>query len=331
MKSARHGNLKLISGTNHPEMAQNLAKALNIKLADVTLGRFSDGEVKVDINENIRGSDLFLLQPTCPPVNDSLMELLVLADAARRASAARITAVMPYFGYARQDRKASPRAPISAKLVANMLTAAGVDRLLTIDLHASQVQGFFDLPVDNLHAGAVLAGYIRQNLSQEPLTVVAPDVGGVARAKSFARRLDAPLAIIDKRRPAPNQAVVETLIGDIKGRTCLLLDDMVDTAGTLCSAAECLQKNGAKTVHAAATHGLLNSPALERIEKSAIETLWLTDTTPKPSKAQSSKIQTISIVPFLAEALRRVAQEESIEELYQDFNVSLLDKARIIA
>ncbi|HRX89557.1 MAG TPA: ribose-phosphate diphosphokinase, partial [Steroidobacteraceae bacterium] len=308
------------AGNANPLLAQDIARHLMTPLGRAMVGRFSDGEVNVEIMENVRGRDVFILQPTCPPANDHLMELLVMVDACRRASAARITAVVPYFGYSRQDRRPrATRAAITAKLVANMLQSAGVDRLLTIDLHADQIQGFFDIPVDNVYASPVLLGDAwRQR--QEKMIVVSPDVGGVVRARALARRLDdADLAIIDKRRPRPNESKVMNIIGDVVGKSCILVDDMVDTAGTLCAAAQALKDEGATRVVAYITHAVLSGNAIEKISKSTLDELVVTDTIPLSTAARNcGRIRQLSVAALLAETIRRIRDEESVSSLYVD-------------
>jgi ribose-phosphate pyrophosphokinase len=312
--------LALFAGNANPALAQDIARHLQTKLGDAEVARFSDGECKVELMENVRGRDVFIVQPTCPPANDTLMELLVMVDAFRRASAARITAVMPYFGYARQDRRPrATRSPITAKLVANMLSSAGVNRLVTIDLHANQVEGFFDIPVDNLYASPVLLGDAWKQ-SYRNMIVVSPDVGGVVRARAFAKRLDdADLAIIDKRRPRPNESKVMNIIGDVKGKTCVLVDDMVDTAGTLCVAAKALKNEGALKVVAYITHAVLSGKAVELISDSVLDELVVTDTVPLSQAAKScGRIRQLSVAALLAETIRRIRDEESVSSLYVD-------------
>lgn len=312
--------MKIISGTAHRELAERISQSVGIQLTDVTVNTFPDGESFVKINENIRGKDVFLIQPTCPPTNHNIMELCVMVDAARRASAGRITAVVPFFGYARQDRKDQPRVPITAKLVANLLTAAGVDRVLTMDLHAAQIQGFFDIPVDNLFGAPILGNYYLKQFGRgnEDFMVVSPDVGSVARARAFAQKLDMPLAIVDKRRQKANSSEVMNIIGDVRGKNVILLDDMVDTAGSLCHAADALVDiGGAKEIYACASHGVLSGPALERIEKSPIKELILLDTIPYPKdKPQCGKIRYLSVAPIFAEAIERIYEEVSISSLF---------------
>jgi ribose-phosphate pyrophosphokinase len=312
--------LALFAGNSNPALAQDIARHLQTRLGDAEVARFSDGECKIELMENVRGRDVFLIQPTCPPANDTLMELLVMVDALRRASAARITAVVPYFGYARQDRRPrATRSPITAKLVANMISGAGVNRLVTIDLHANQVEGFFDIPVDNLYASPVLLGDAWKQ-GYRNVIVVSPDVGGVVRARAFAKRLDdADLAIIDKRRPRPNESKVMNIIGDVKGKTCVLVDDMVDTAGTLCVAAKALKNEGAQRVIAYITHAVLSGKAVDLISSSVLDELVVTDTIPLSEQAKScGRIRQLSVAALLAETIRRIRDEESVSSLYVD-------------
>ena len=312
--------LALFAGNANPQLAQDVAKHLGQPLGRAYVGRFSDGEVNVELMENVRGRDVFIMQPTCPPANDNLMELLIMVDACRRASAARITAVVPYMGYARQDRRVrGTRMSIAAKLVANMLSSAGVTRLLTIDLHAEQISGFFDIPVDNVYASPVLLGDAWRQQYQN-MIVVSPDVGGVARARALAKRLDdADLAIIDKRRPRPNESKVMNIIGEVEGKTCLLIDDMVDTAGTLCQAAAALKEEGALKVVAYITHPVLSGTAVEKISKSALDELVVTDTIPLSAAAKAcDRIRLLSVAGLLAETIRRIRDEESVSSLYVD-------------
>ncbi|HEY2808129.1 MAG TPA: ribose-phosphate pyrophosphokinase [Steroidobacteraceae bacterium] len=312
--------LALFAGNANPALAHEIARNLQTPLGRASVGRFSDGEINVELMENVRGRDVFILQPTCPPANDSLMELLVMIDACRRASAARITAVVPYFGYSRQDRRPrATRSAITSKLVANMVSSAGVDRLLTVDLHSDQIEGFFDIPVDNVYASPVLLGDAWKQ-SYRDLIVVSPDVGGVARARAFAKRLDdTELAIIDKRRPRPNESKVMNIIGEVEGKTCMLVDDMVDTAGTLCQAAQALRDEGAVKVVAYITHAILSGAALERIAKSALDELVVTDTIPLSAAAKAvGRIRQLSVAELLAETIRRIRDEESVSSLYVD-------------
>jgi ribose-phosphate pyrophosphokinase len=312
--------LALFAGNANPALAHDVAKHLGTPLGRAYVGRFSDGEVNVELMENVRGRDVFILQSTCPPANDNLMELLIMVDACRRASAARITAVVPYMGYSRQDRRMrGSRMSIAAKLIANMLSSAGVTRMLTIDLHSEQIQGFFDIPVDNVYASPVLLGDAwRQQYKN--MIVVSPDVGGVARARALAKRLDdADLAIIDKRRPRPNESKVMNIIGDVEGRTCVLIDDMVDTAGTLCQAAQALKDDGAVKVVAYITHPVLSGNAVDKISKSALDELIVTDTIPLSAAAKGcTRIRQLSVAGLLAETIRRIRDEESVSSLYLD-------------
>ena len=310
----------IFAGNAHPALARDIAYHLNLPLGRIALSRFSDGEINVEIMENVRGREVFVVQPTCPPVNEHLMELLIIADACQRASAARITAVIPYFGYGRQDRRRrAARVPITAKLVANMLVQAGVDRVLTVDIHADQIQGFFDIPVDNVYASPVLLGDVWKQKYKE-MVVVSPDVGGVERARALAKRLDdAGLAIIDKRRPQPNMAEVMNVIGEVAGKTCVLVDDMVDTAGTLCQAASVLKQRGAVRVVAYITHPVLSGPAVERIQESMLDEIVVTDTIPlRPDAAACKRIRQLSVAELLAETLRRINEAESVSSLYLD-------------
>ncbi len=315
--TSMNDKLKIFSGNANPALAQKICDQLGIPLGEARVKTFSDGEVLVEICENVRGRDVFIVQSTCAPANNNLMELLVMTDALKRASAATITAVIPYYGYARQDRKAAPRTPISAKLVSNLITTAGIDRVVTIDLHAGQIQGFFDIPVDNLYAAPVLLNHIKERFAGLDVVMVSPDAGGTERARAFAKRLDCPIAVIDKRRTSPNVAEVMHLIGDVSGKIAILLDDMVDTAGTLVHAAAALKKNGAEQVFACATHGVLSGPAIERLNDSAIVELVLTDTIPLGDKLeQTAKINVLSCASLLAEAIRRIHGDESVSSLF---------------
>ncbi len=312
--------MMVFAGNANPQLAQDIASYLNLPLGKAVVGRFSDGEVMVEIMEHVRGKDVFIVQPTCAPTNDHLMELLVMVDAIRRSSAARITTVIPYFGYSRQDRRPrSARVPISAKLVANMIQSAGVDRVLTVDLHADQIQGFFDIPVDNVYASPILLGDIWRQ-KHENLIVVSPDVGGVVRARALAKRLDdAELAIIDKRRPRPNEAKVMHIIGEVEGRTCIVIDDLVDTAGTLCEAARALKDHGARRVVAYCTHPVLSGPAVANIENSVLDELVVTDTIPlRPEARACKRIRQLSVAEMLAETMYRIHTEESVSSLFVD-------------
>jgi ribose-phosphate pyrophosphokinase len=312
-----YDSLMVFTGNANPKLAGDVARHLNVPLGRANVGRFSDGEVMVEILENVRGKDVFVLQSTCAPTNDNLMEVMVMVDALKRASAGRITAAMPYFGYARQDRRPrSARVAITAKVVADMLSTAGVNRLLTMDLHSDQIQGFFDIPVDNVYASPILLSDVWKN-NYPDLIVVSPDVGGVVRARALAKQLDADLAIIDKRRPKPNVAKVMNIIGDVVDRTCLIMDDMVDTANTLCEAANALKEKGAKRVIAYCTHPVLSGPAIERISTSALDELVVTDTIPLSAEAQKcNRIRQLSVAELLAETVRRINAEESVSSLF---------------
>ncbi len=314
-RGSRVTRLKIFSGNANIGLARDICACLSVPLGSAVVKRFSDGEVNVDIGENVRGADVFLIQPTCPPVNDHLVELLILMDALKRSSAQRVTAVIPYYGYARQDRKVLPRAPITAKLVADMITAAGVSRILTMDLHAGQIQGFFNIPVDHLYAAPVMLEYIRNTYGEE-IVFVSPDAGGVERARAFAKRLHAGLAIIDKRRSGPNESQVMNIIGEVEGKTVVLLDDMVDTAGTMVYSADALYDRGAARVFACATHPVLSGPAIERLEKSRIEELVVTNTIPLGGKAACRKIKVLSVAGLLGEAIKRIHSNDSVSSLF---------------
>ena len=308
--------MKLFTGNSNRVLAQSVADYLGVRLGHASVTAFSDGEIAVEIQENVRGLDCFVLQSTCRPSNRHLMELLIMVDALRRSSAKRITAVIPYYGYARQDRKVSPRVPITAKLVADLLTTPGTDRVLCLDLHAGQIQGFFDIPVDNLYATPILLPAIRERFGPE-VCIISPDAGGVERARAYAKRLEAPLAIIDKRREAANVSEVMNIVGDVAGRRCVIVDDMVDTAGTLSEAAIALREAGAAGVYAAITHAVLSGPAIKRIDESALEELVVTDTIPLAEAAQEcAKIRVVSIANLLGEAIRRITNEESVSSLF---------------
>lgn len=312
-------NLMVFTGNANPKLAANVVKHLDISLGNVSVTKFSDGEIAIELLENVRGRDVFILQPTCAPTNDNLMEILTMADALKRASAGRITAAIPYFGYARQDRRPrSVRVPISAKFIANMLYSAGIDRVLTVDLHADQIQGFFDIPVDNIYATPILVHDILQQRI-ENLTVVSPDIGGVVRARAVAKTLNADLAIIDKRRPKANVAEVMNIIGDVQGRTCLIVDDMIDTANTLCKAASALKERGAERVLAYATHPVFSGEAASRIASSDIDQVVVTDTIPlSPIAEACPKIRQVTIAGLLAETVRRISNEESVSYLFNE-------------
>jgi len=309
----------VFTGNANPVLAEKIAKIIGVSLGDANIGKFSDGEISVQLNENVRGKDVFIIQPTCAPTNDSIIELLLIADALHRASANRITAVIPYFGYARQDRRVrSARVAISSKVIADMVGIVGVNRVLTVDLHAEQIQGFFSIPVDNVYGSSVLTDDIERQ-RYENLIVVSPDVGGVVRARAVAKQLNVDLAIIDKRRPQANEAQVMNIIGDVNGRTCLIVDDIVDTAGTLCKAADALKEQGAAQVVAYCTHPVLSGPAISNIEKSSIDSLVVTDTIPLSEEgANCQKIRQLSMAKLLAESIRRVSNEESISAMFDN-------------
>ncbi len=315
-----HGNnIKLFTANSNPKLAEEIAKQLNLELGEANVGRFSDGEIFVNIGETVRGSDVFVIQSTSAPINDNLMEMLIMIDALKRASAGRITAVMPYFGYARQDRKAKARDPISAKLVANLITEAGADRVLTMDLHAAQIQGFFDIPLDHLLGGPILAPYFMEKFKDEleDIVVVSPDFGSVTRARNFAQKLNAPIAIIDKRRPKPNVSEVMNIIGEVKDKKVILVDDMIDTAGTICQAAHALvEKGGAKEVYACCTHPVLSGPAIERLEASPIKELICLNTIELPQEKIMEKTKILSVAPMFAEAIERIYEDLSVSTLF---------------
>ena len=314
--------LRIFSGNANPDLAYKIAKHLDLTPGRLHVARFADGEVQVKIEESVRGMDVFLVQPTCAPVNETLMELLILVDAFRRASARRITLVMPYFGYARQDKKIKPREPVTARLVADLITVAGAHRVLSIDLHAKQIQGFFQLPLDHLYAGPLLGAYFaEQGLTDHDTVVVSPDVGGVGRARGMAEMLHSPLAIIAKRRPEPNQVEIMEIIGDVKNKTCVMVDDMIDTGGSIVSGACALMDRGARRVFACCTHPVLSGPAVDRIEKSPIAELIITDTIPvsDEKRTPSSKIKVISVAPLLASAIHRIHRDDSVSELFDTF------------
>ena len=307
--------LKLFTGNANRPLAEEIAQNLRVPLSDAEVTRFSDGEVYVQVNENVRGADVFLIQPTCPPVNDTLMELLIMTDAMRRASARRITAVLPYYGYARQDRKVQPRVPISAKLVADLLEAAGIDRVLALDLHAGQIQGFFKIPVDHLFAAPVMIDYLGKKELRDAV-IVAPDAGGVERARAIAKRLNAGLAIIDKRREGPNSAVAMHLIGDVRDRDAVVIDDMIDTASTLIQAVGALVREGARRVLACGVHAVLSGPAMERIAGSPLEEVVVTNSIPVSDAKRAARVTVLSVAPLLGEAIRRIHDEESVSTLF---------------
>jgi ribose-phosphate pyrophosphokinase len=309
-------NIKVFSGNANRPLSEEICKSLGVSLGNAQVKRFSDGEVWVEIDENVRGADVFIVQPTSRPANENLMELLIMIDAFKRASAERITAVIPYYGYARQDRKVQPRTPITSKLVADLITAAGAHRVLSVDLHAGQIQGFFNIPFDHLYATPILLDYIHENLMND-LVIVSPDAGGTERARAYAKRLNATLAMIDKRRSRPNESEVMNVIGDVEGKKAIIVDDMVDTAGTLTQAAEALHKQGASKVYACATHGVLSGKALERIEKSVLSTLAITNTIHQPEEVlKSPKIKVLSMARLLGEAISRINHSDSISSLF---------------
>ena len=314
-----HGTkIEVLSGNSNRPLAEAVAKELNLPLSAAEVGKFSDGEISITLPQTVRGKDVFIIQSTSYPVNDNLMELLIMIDACKRASAGRITAVMPYFGYARQDRKARPRDPITAKLVADILTSAGANRVMTMDLHAAQIQGFFEIPVDHLYGAPLLAKYFK-NKMDENWVVVSPDMGSVGRARNFASRVDASIAIVDKRRPKANAVEIMNIIGDVKGKTCLMVDDMIDTAGTICQGAEALMKNGAKEVYACCTHGVFSGPAMDRITASPIKELLVLDTIDMPDNVKNnSKIKVMSVAKLIARAITMVYSDSSLSAIYED-------------
>ncbi len=313
-----HGNtIEVLAGNSNKPLAEAIAKELNLSLSNAEVGKFSDGEISITLPRTVRGKDVFIIQSTSSPVNDNLMELLIMIDACRRASAGRITAVMPYFGYARQDRKARPRDPITAKLVADILTSAGADRVLTMDLHAAQIQGFFEIPVDHLYGAPILAKYYKNKMN-ENWVVVSPDVGSVGRARNFASRVNASLAIVDKRRPKANAIEVMNVIGDVAGKTCLMVDDMIDTAGTIVQGAEALVKNGAKEVFACCTHGVFSGPALERLVNSPIKEIAVLDTIDIPENIHNPKFKVISVAKLIARAITTIYSDSSLSAIYED-------------
>ena len=313
------GAIKLISGNANPALAERIASHQGLPVCEAKVSRFSDGEIQVEIADNVRGRDVFLIQPTCSPANENIMELLILADACKRSSAERVTAVIPYYGYARQDRKVAPRAPITAKLVADLLTAAGINRVLTIDLHAGQIQGFFNQPVDNLYGSKNLLPFLENHLGEDKsdLVMVSPDAGGTERARAYAKRLGASLAVIDKRRSKPNESEVMHIIGDVTEKRCVLVDDMIDTAGTLTSGARALMENGAKSVLAVATHAILSGPAVQRLKESPIHEIIVTDTVPLSAEAEAmGKITVVSIADLLGKAIRSIHEADSVSRLF---------------
>ena len=311
-------NLCLMTGNANPELAKKISEHIDVRLCDTFIGRFKNGETQVMINESIRGKDIFIIQPTSQPVNDNLMDLLIMADACKRASAHSITAVVPYYAYARQDPKTRGREPISAKLVANLMAAAGMTRVITVDLHAGQIQGFFDIPVDHLAAAPVIAGYFNQQKYEHELVVVSPDLGGVTRARKLADYLNTSIAIIEKRRPRPGEAEVMSIIGDVRGKTAIMIDDIVDTAGSLCEGAKALKRLGASKILAACTHAVLSDPAIDRINSSDIEQLVITDTIPLPEDKHSDKITVLSMAPSLGDVILHIQSRRSVSQLFRD-------------
>ncbi len=309
--------LKIFTGTANQDLAKNISAALRVPLGEILVTRFSEGEIRLKIMEDVRGRDVFIVQPTCPPVNDNVMELLIMLDAFRRASARRITAVLPYYGYARQDRKDQPRVPITAKLMANLITEAGAHRVLTMDLHAQQIQGFFDIPVDHLYAFPVISSYFRQK-NLKDLTVVSPDVGGIKMARAYAKGLGADLAIVDKRRSGPNEVEAMNLIGEVKGRTVLIPDDMIATAASLVEAVNALVRFGAKDIYASCTHAILSGNAVEKLQNSVLKEVVVTDTIPLPAEKRTGKIKVLPVAPLLGEAILRIHNEKSISSLFDD-------------
>lgn len=316
MSQSAKSNMRLLAGNANPGLAKEIAEHLGIELIAAQVGHFNNGEIQVMISESIRGKDIFIIQPTCQPVNENLMELLIMTDACKRASAHSVTAVVPYYAYARQDRKTRGREPISAKLVANLMHTAGMDRVVTVDLHAGQIQGFFDIPVDHLAAAPAMAEYFKEQ-KLEHVVVVSPDLGGVTRARKMADLLDSGIAIVEKRRPRPGCAEVMNLIGEVKGKTCIMIDDMVDTAGSLCEGAKALKRMGAKEVYACCTHGILTDPAVQRINDSAIKKLIITNTIPLPPEKKSNKIVCISLAPMLAEFIDCIYNNGSVSKLFK--------------
>ena len=309
--------IKMFCGNSNPALAEKICANLGMPLGQAKVKNFSDGEIMVEIGENVRGRDTYVVQSTCSPTNNNLMELLIMMDALKRASAATITAVIPYYGYARQDRKVAPRTPITSKLVADLITKAGADRMVTIDLHAGQIQGFFDIPVDNLYAAPVILEHLKRRFTHDHIVMVSPDAGGTERARAFAKRLECTLAIIDKRRTGPNVAEVMHLVGDVRDKIAIILDDMIDTAGTLTQAARALKEHGARTIYACATHGVFSGPAIDRINASDIEEVVITNTIPLGEKAAlTSKIKVLSIAELLAETVRRIHEDESVSSLF---------------
>lgn len=313
-------DLRIFTGNANPKLAAAIAQELNTPLGEIVVKQFSDGEICVKIEESARGQDIFIVQPTCNPVNDNLMEVLIMIDAFRRASASRITVVLPYYGYARQDKKVKPREPVTARLIANLVTQAGASRVLCVDLHAGQIQGFFDLPVDHLYAGPLIGDFLsKSGLADGNTVVVSPDVGGVARARALAEHLKSPIAIIVKRRPEPNQVEIMEIIGDVAGKTCIMIDDMIDTGGSIVQGAQALINRGASTVHACCTHGILSGNAIERVQNSPLKSLVVTDTIPLADDKKIDKIKVLSVASLLADAIRRIHLDNSVSELFSHY------------
>lgn len=314
--------LRIFTGNANPKLAADIAGQLGVSLGNIVVKSFSDGEICVKVEESVRGMDVFLVQPTCHPVNDSILELMIMIDAFRRASAKRITAVIPYYGYARQDKKIKPREPVTARLIANMITNAGANRVLAVDLHAGQIQGFFDLPVDHLMAAPLIAEWIAGNVRKDgPLAVVSPDVGGVPRARMLAEMLNAQIVIVVKRRPEPNKTEVKEIIGDVDGRVCVMVDDMIDTAGSICSGAQAICDRGAKAIYACCTHPILSGDALNRLEASPFRKVVVTDTIPLPEAKRNGKVEVLSVAPLLADAVRRIHRDQSVSALFDGFKL----------
>ncbi len=314
--------LKIFTGNANPALAHNIARHLGVSMGNLVATHFADGEILIKVEESVRGMDCFIVQPTCHPINDSIMELLIMLDAFHRASARRVTVVIPYYGYARQDKKIKPREPVTARLIADMITLAGASRILTVDLHAGQIQGFFDLPVDHLMAGPLIAGWVKANVpDRDAITVVSPDVGGVARARALAELLGAPIVIIAKRRPEPNKAEVKEIIGDVQDRICIMIDDMIDTAGSIASGAQAICDLGAREVYACCTHPVLSDDALQRLQGSPIEKVVVTDTIPLPERKRTNKLQVLSVAPMLAEAILRIHDDRSVSEMFEEYTL----------
>ncbi|MCC6485588.1 MAG: ribose-phosphate pyrophosphokinase [Armatimonadetes bacterium] len=314
--------LKIFTGNANPVLAQEIARQLGVTMGNMVATHFADGEILIKVEESVRGMDCFIVQPTCHPINDSIMELLIMLDAFHRASARRVTVVIPYYGYARQDKKIKPREPVTARLIADMITLAGASRILTVDLHAGQIQGFFDLPVDHLMAGPLIAEWVKTRVrDSDAITVVSPDVGGVARARALAELLGAPIVIIAKRRPEPNKTEVKEIIGDVQDRICIMIDDIIDTAGSITSGAQAICDLGAREVYACCTHAVFSDDALQRLHASPIEKIVVTDTIPLPDRKRGNKIEVLSVAPLLAEAIRRIHDDRSVSEMFEEYTL----------